>query len=224
MTEETIDPSEEQTGQLEQQEQPETVEEVEAQPKHSTADYNWEQTRQLIQMQKSRIEELESRHAAPKQAEPDEFADLDPDDYVTVSKMQKMTEKKAKEYAMQAVQEYAKRQGLESDDKRMRERESDYDYVIENFSVQMLKDPALAYYVQNSPTPAETAYLLGKTSTNYKAHMTKKDGVQKVAKIQKNLDRPATGAVLGTAKVASDRLDGKSKADIWKESQQYARQ
>lgn len=185
-------------------------------------DHNWEQARQLMQMQKARIEELERRHAPT--VEKDELEDMDPEDYVTVAKANKLAEKKAREVAMQAVQQYSREQNITSDEARMRKEEQDYDYVIENFAAQLFRDqPALAYHVQQSRNPAETAYLLAKTSSNYKAYMAKQNGTSKADKIKQNASRPATGSALGPTKVTSDPTGGKSKDEIWKEAQEYAR-
>ncbi|MDP4164530.1 MAG: hypothetical protein Q8898_15650, partial [Bacillota bacterium] len=125
------------------------------------AEINWEQARQALQMQKAEIEELRQRlaqQAQPKvEEEPDEFADMDPSDYVTVEKAQKLAEKKAKIAAKQIVGEYMQQQNLENDQARMRSKHDDYDYVIENYAIPLIKqDPALAHKIQTSRNPAET--------------------------------------------------------------------
>jgi len=194
---------------------------------------NWRQANEVMRYQKMRIEELErERQNASKQPPPveeiDEFANEDPDNYITVAKARSMAdkaaEKKAKIYAQQAVQEYAQQQSVAISEERARTKYDDYDYVMETFALPMIKnDPALAYKIQNSKNPAETAYKLGKISDDYEGTMNKAAVSPKAEKILKNSQRPTSSNAAGTLKTQADKYSNMSQADIWSESQKYAK-
>jgi hypothetical protein len=194
---------------------------------------NWRQANEVMRYQKMRIDELErERQNASKQPPPveeiDEFANEDPDNYITVAKARSMAdkaaEKKAKIYAQQAVQEYAQQQSVAISEERARTKYDDYDYVMETFALPMIKnDPALAYKIQNSKNPAETAYKLGKISDDYEGTMNKAAVSPKAEKILKNSQRPTSSNAAGTLKTQADKYSNMSQADIWSESQKYAK-
>lgn len=224
-------------------EETQTQEVVESQqeeaPPTRDVDKNWEQVHQVLKLQKQKIEELESRLAQPpaklEEQEPDEFAELDPEDYLTVDKAkklaEKMAEKKAKEAARQIVEEYARQQSLSSDEQRMRTKYDDYDYVIENYAIPLIKnDPALAYRIQQSKNPAETAYKLGKLSDSYEETTMKQQTSPKAEKIIKNSSRPVSSNAAGSSlKSQADqfsKLDPRNPQDaarIYEQAQRYAR-
>lgn len=196
-------------------------------PEKTPAEINWDQTRAVLQMQKQRIEELEQlvNKKAAQVVDEDEFEELDPSDYVTVEKAQKLAEKKAKSAAREIVGEYMQQQNLNNDEQRMRAKCEDYDYVIENFAVPLIKnDPALAHKIQTSKNPAETAYKLGKLADNYQEKEVAKQNTQKVEKILKNSSRPTSGNSLGTPlKGQADQVMKMSPQQVWEMSQKYAR-
>lgn len=206
---------------------------VQADPKEeviekSKTEINWEAAQNVLRLQKQQIEELTARLNAQKPSEPeehDDLADLEPSDYVTVEKAQKLAEKKARAAAKQIVGEYMQQQNLTNDEARMRTKCPDYDYVIENFAVPLIKnDPALAYKIQTSRNPAETAYRLGKLADNYEEPMKTKENTQKAEKIIKNSSRPVSGNSLGAPlKGQADEVLKMSPKDIWEQSQKYAR-
>jgi hypothetical protein len=216
-----------------QEEQVQEQIEVKEEPKEDPNVINWRQANEVMRLQKQRIEELEqerqySKKQAPVQEEVDEFADEDPDNYATVGKVLKMTEKaaekKAKAYAQQAVQEYAQQQAVAMSEERARSKFDDYDYMIENFALPMIKnDPALAYKIQQSKNPAETAYKLGKLSDSYEETMSKAAPSPKAEKILKNSQRPTSSNAAGSLKTQADKYSNMSPAEIWSESQKYAR-
>jgi hypothetical protein len=203
----------------------------EAAPKE--ADKNWHYANQVMEMQKKRIQELEQLHQnnqvkAPVE-ERDEFDDLDPNDAVTVFQARKMAEKMAEKKAMEAakrmMQEYSQTQAVATDEARMRAKHEDYDYVLENYALPLIKnDPALAHKIQNSKNPAETAYRLGKMSDDYEEGIMKKETSPKAEKILKNTSRPlSANAASSSLKGQADKFSNMSKADVWAESQKYAR-
>lgn len=233
MTEET-EVAEEQTQAP--QEQVEAVQEVqEAQrqePKETDQDRNWKAAGEALRLQKQRIEELESKLAqqAPvQQEEPDELDQLDPDDYVSVAKAKeiakKLAAKEAQNTAKQVVQEYIQQQNILQDEQRMRSKFEDFDYVIENYAIPMIKnDPALAYKVQNSKNPAETAYKLAKISDEYEGAQMKQQTSPKAEKIIKNSQRPVSGNAVGTPlRSQAEDFSKMSKQDVWAMSEKYAR-
>jgi hypothetical protein len=216
------------------QEQSQEQIQVKEEPKEDPNTVNWRQANEVMRLQKQRIEELEKSHQqyaqrqAPVAEEPDEFANEDPDNYITVDKARKMAEKaaekKAKAYAQQAVQEYAQQQTVAMSEDKARTKYDDYDYVMENFAIPMIKnDPALAYKIQQSKNPAETAYKLGKLSDSYEDTMTKAAPSQKAEKILKNSQRPTSSNAAGSLKTQADKYSNMSQAEIWAESQKYAR-
>lgn len=210
----------------------ESDEKVESAPR-GNADHNWDQVRQVLQMQKQEIEELKKRleeKVKPiPQEEPDELDGLDPQDYVTVEKAAKLAEKKAEKKAVQAarqiVEEYIHQQTVQSDEQRMRSKHEDYDYIVENFAIPLIKnDPALAHKIQTSKNPAETAYKLGKLSDAYEEQTVKQKNSNKAEKILKNSSRPVSATSVGTPlKNQADQFTNLSPSQIWEMSQKYAR-
>jgi hypothetical protein len=195
---------------------------------------NWRQANEVMRLQKQRIDELERERLERLQQiqkpveEPDEFANEDPDNYITVAKARQMAEKaaekKAKAFAQQAVQEYAQQQSVAVSEDRARSKYEDYDYVIETYALPMIKnDPALAYKIQQSKNPAEIAYKLGKLSDSYEESMTKAPPSPKAEKILKNSQRPTSSNAAGSLKTQADKFSNMSQAEIWAESQKYAR-
>lgn len=216
-----------------QEEQVESVVENKAEPKEDPNTVNWRQANEVMRLQKQRIDELERDRQERAQArepveEPDEFANEDPDNYITVAKarqmLEKTAEKKARAMAQQAVQEYAQQQTVAMSEDRARTKYEDYDYVMETYALPMIKnDPALAYKIQQSKNPAETAYKLGKLSDGYEETMTKAAQSPKADKILKNSQRPTSSNAAGALKTQADKYANMSQADIWAESQKYAR-
>jgi hypothetical protein len=209
--------------------------EVKEESKEDPNVINWRQANEVMRLQKQRIDELERFHQeqaqqrqAPAVEEVDEFAGEDPDNYITVQKARRMAdkaaEKKAKVYAQQAVQEYAQQQAVSLSEERARSKYEDYEYVMQNFALPMIKnDPALAYKIQQSKDPAETAYKLGKISDSYEDSMTKAAPSPKAEKILKNSQRPTSSNAAGSLKTQSDKYSNMSQSEIWAESQKYAR-
>ena len=213
-------------------EQPQVVAKQEESPKEDVQKVNWERANEVLRCQKMRIDELESKLSQKpivEEVEKDEFADLDPEDNLTVAQARKMAEKLAEKTAMKAakqmVAEYAQNQNLNNSEEKARSKYSDYDYVIENHALPMIKnDPALAYKIQQSKNPAETAYKLGKLSDSYEETVAKQPTSQKAEKIIKNSQRPVSSNAAGTSlkSMASD-VSKMSPQQIWEESQKYAR-
>jgi hypothetical protein len=195
---------------------------------------NWEKAREALKSQQLKIAELEERLVASQrpvpQEEPDEFADLDPEDYMTVAKARQMAEKiavkKATEAAKKEVQEYVKQQTIQNDETRCRSKFEDYDYVMENYAIPLIKnDPALAYKIQNSKNPAETAYKLGKLSDDYEEATVKQSVSPKAEKVLKNTQRPISGNAIGSPlKTQADSFSKMSPQQVWEMSQKFARQ
>lgn len=207
--------------------QQDSVANAKASPDH------WQAANQALRFQKQKIEELERRLTEKEkqvvEEEPDEFADLDPEDYVKVGKArqiaERIAEKKAMETARKVVQEYSQQQSLQSDEQRMRSRHEDYDYVVENFAIPLIKnDPALAYRIQSSKNPAETAYKLGKLSDEFQEESMKQQVSPKAERILKNASRPvSSNASVSPLKNQSEQFSKMSREDVWAQSQKYAR-
>lgn len=236
MTEETQTVQE--TAQEEQRDQSQPV--IEAQSQETSkeepradADHNWKQANEVLRIQKQEIEYLKAQMAqmAKPQEEPekDEFADLDPEEYLTVDKARKMAEKlaekKAAETAKKYVAEYVQQQNIQNDEARARSKYDDYDFVLENYALPLIKnDPALAYKVQTSKNPAETAYRLGKLSDSYEEGAMKQPVSPKAEKILKNASRPVSGNAVGNPlKTQADQFSKMSSQQVWEMSQKFAR-
>ena len=196
-------------------------------------DVNWQRANEVMKFQQQRIADLEaqfaSRSSPPQVEEKDEFASLDPEEYLTVGKARQMAEKLAEKKAMEAakkiVQEYSQQQRMEMGEQQARGKYQDYDYVIENFAVPLIKnDPALAYKVQTSKNPAETAYKLGKLSDGYEEAVKEAPTSPRAEKILKNSSRPVSGNALGNSlKSQADKFSSmKPGREVWELSQQYA--
>lgn len=196
-------------------------------------DRNWREANRVLGEQKQKIAELEARmtqqQAKPAEEEKDEFADMDPDDYLKVGtaiKMaEKLSEKKATAAAKKLVGEYAYSQKVASDEANMRSTHDDYDYVIDNFAMPLIKnDPVLAHKLMTSKNPALTAYKLGKMSDAFEEQSVEQMVSPKAAKIMKNAARPTSGNALGQPlKSQADALSKMSPQQVWEQSQKYAR-
>jgi len=218
---------------------PETAEQVETPEKEAEeapkkdVDHNWQEANRVLKLQQQKIAELEMRLNQPspikEEPEKDEFANLDPEGYLTVADARRLAEKTATKQAEAAakrvVQEYAQQQTVQQDEQRARSKYEDYDYVLENYAIPIIKnDPALAYKVQTSKNPAETAYKLGKLSDNYEESMNKQQTSPKAEKILKNSQRPVSGNAVGSPlKTQTDSFAKLSKEEIWSQSQKFAR-
>ncbi len=215
--------------------QSEEIKDTPIEPPKKDAGFNWEQTRQALHLQKQQIEELKAKleqSSQPKpQPEEDVFAGLDPNDYLTVEKAKELSTKhagkEAARIARQVVQEYVQQQNVATDESKARSKYEDFDYVIENFAIPMIKnDPALAYKIQSSKNPAEVAYKLAKISDEYEAETMKQQSPSpKAEKILKNTQRPVSSAAASSPlKTQADNFSKMSKEEIWAQSQKYARQ
>lgn len=212
---------------------PQEEEQIQPEAAKASVDVNWERANEVLRLQKQKIEELEARLsqiAQPKAIEePDEFDKLDPEDYLTVAKAKDLAKKTASKEAQQAakkiVEQYVHEQNLVQDESRMRSKYEDYDFVIDNYVLPELKNnPALAYKIQQSKNPAETAYKLGKLSDQYEESTMKKEVSPKAEKIMKNTSRPlSSSAASSHLKNQATDFSKMSKQDIWEMSQKYAR-
>jgi hypothetical protein len=198
----------------------------------SDSTINWKKATATMAAQKQEIEALkaylqqaEQRKAYEAQQAQEKAEEMDPDEPITYQKANTIAERKAKEMAGKLLDEYKQQHALESDEARMRSKHDDYDYVLETYAVPLIKkDPALAYKIQQSRTPAETAYKLGKLSDEYEANMAKKDISPKAEKVLKNVNRPTNSNAVGNLKNQSEEATQLSPQEIWARSQKYARQ
>ena len=215
------------------QSQVEAAVETSQEVRQPALDVNWQRANEVLRQQQQEIADLKARlnyQPIPQPVEEkDEFASLDPEEYMTVGKArqmaEKMAEKKATQAAAKMIQEYDQKQRMELGETNARGKYQDYDYVIETYAIPLIKnDPALAYKVQNSKNPAETAYKLGKLSDSYEASQEVVTS-PKAEKILKNASRPVSGNALGTPlKTQGDKFSSmKPGKDVWEMSQQYAR-
>jgi hypothetical protein len=219
--------------------QPEVEQDAVDQQSDSTRpDTNWQEARGVMASQKALIEareaEIQALRAhlasvarAPTTAreEPDELDDLDESEVATVGQARKLASKLAKKEAKEIVEQYMTKHTLISDEERMRGENDDYDYVLENFAIPLIKkDPALARIVQTSRNPAQKAYQLGKLSDDYVEQSTKQQVSPKAQKILKNASRPVSANAIGAPlKNQAEDFSKLSAQDVWSMSQKYAR-
>lgn len=217
--------------------QEEQVVEQPQEPEKKPVEINWERANEVLKLQKQRIEELEAKLtkqvAPPKvEDEKDELDSLDADEYITAAKAKmirdsakKQAVKQAEQTTRQVLQEYAQQQKIASDEQRMRGKHEDFDYIIENFAIPMIKnDPALAYQIQMSKNPAETAYKLAKISDEYEGSTMKQQSSQKAEKILKNSSRPVSSNAVGSPlKNQAEDFSKLTSNQIWEMSQKYAK-
>jgi hypothetical protein len=217
------------------QETQEVVEQSQAQTQEVTQknneNINWEKANEVMRLQKQRIDELEAKFAKQqeKPPEPDPLEKMDPSEYLTVEQAKMLVhqsaEKKAEIKARQVVEEFATQQKVLQDEQRMRSKHEDFDYVIENFAIPMIKnDPALAHKIHMSKNPAEAAYKLAKISDEYEETMSKQQTSPKAEKIMKNAQRPvSSNAVSASLKTQADDFSKLSREQVWEMSQKFAR-
>lgn len=210
-------------------EEPE-VEVTEPEAQVNTQEYNWKQAQEVMSHQKREIEALRDQmnqfaKPAVAQEEPDEFESADPEDYITLGKAREMASREAKKQAKKIIEEYSQKQNIANDEVRARGKYEDYDYVIDNYALGLIKnDPALAYQVQNSRNPAETAYRLGKMTDGYQESMNKQTS-PRAEKILKNSSRPVSShSGQSSLKSQADAFSNMSKEQVWAEAQRYASQ
>lgn len=208
-----------------------TQQSVQEIPQKNNENINWERANEVMRLQKQRIDELEEKFAKQqeKPPEPDPLEKMDPSEYVTVEQaralVDKSAEKKAEIKARQVVQEFANQQKVIQDEQRMRSKYEDFDYVVENFAIPMIKnDPALAHKIQISKNPAEAAYKLAKISEEYEESMGKQQTSPKAEKIIKNAQRPVSSNAVSTSlKTQADDYSKLSPQQIWEMSQKFAK-
>lgn len=225
--------------QEEQVEVPEVEAAVKETPKPSVDD-NWAQARAVLKAQKEELEmlkyQMQQQQLQQKKAEivevEDEIDKLPHDELLTKAQAQKLADKRAEKIIKQRFDEYEKRlkeneqaRLLEDSETRARGKFDDYDYVVENFALPLIKsDPAFAYQVKNSKDPALAAYKLGKLSDAYEDHTTKQSVSPKAEKVLKNVARPVSGNAINTSlKGQADMASNMSAQQIWEQSQRYAK-
>lgn len=205
----------------------EEAKEIATQP--SQAEINWKQANEVMRANQQRIDELERRLVEKERAsadEQDEFENLDDEDYTqnkALKKLNKEIRELKKALGNQVVS--TEQQKINQCEQQARNTHDDYDYVIENFAIPLIKnDPALAYKVQNSKNPAETAYKLGKLSDSYEETTMKQQTNSKSERILKNSSRPVSSNAVGSPlKSQADQFSKMSPQQIWEQSQKYAR-
>lgn len=213
--------------------------EVKETPK-PTVDDNWAQARAVLKAQKEELEMLkyqmqqqqqQHKKAAEVEVE-DEIDKLPNDELLTKAQAQKLADKRAEKLIKQRFTEYEHKlkeneqaRILEDSESRARSKFDDYDYVVENFALPLIKaDPAFAYQVKASKDPALAAYKLGKLSDAYEDHTTKQTVSPKAEKVLKNIERPVSGNAINTSlKGQASMASNMSAQQIWETSQRYAK-
>ena len=209
----------------EQVEQVETVEDnevQEAQPEQqeSDSDRNWKAVRakeKEMEAELSRLREeqayLKGQFDSRKESEPqpkNEMDSLDPDDLLSVSQGRKLVEDMKRQYEDQIAD-----MRLEQEENRIRSQFSDYDEVLEKYSIPLLKtNPDFANGFRTAQNKAQYAYQIGKGQMleNKLQEMEKVQAEpqrSRAERIVENARRPGT---LSSARGGQPKL---SQADYW---------
>lgn len=214
----------------EPQEQNESQGEEKAQ---NSAEYNWRELRSVaqtqkmeIESQKSEIETLKTRlEEINKPKEVDEWEGYDPDDYAKVEHVKKSTsEMKQLKKQLASMQQKLQITEAERKENEARSKFDDYDYVIDNFGIPMIKkNPALGQALKALPNWAEMAYEMAKATPEYKAAQSNVTA-PKAEKVIKNTERPTSiNAAPASVKKQVDVFSSLSPSEVWKKSQEFAR-
>lgn len=183
---------------------------------------NWREVRNIMQEQRSKIENLERelthfRNPA-KQEEADPLDSLSEDDVVTVADMKRYAAKVAKSTAQELYEKNTLQQEIESTPNRY----SDYYDVIKYVEPLVKQNPALMGAIERAPNPREAAYQMAKMYLQ-----TQNTGSQTAQKIEENLSKPKPADSLSIGQGVSGGMDRKDlsledRAKIWEQAQRYA--
>ncbi len=209
----------------ESEEVTETTQQPEQKVQDNSSDQNWARVREVLNSQKSEIEDLKRQVQANSNPETDEFEGVDGEDYATVNMMKKPSKKmKELENTVQQLQQSLKINEATRQEEIMRSKNDDYDYVIEKFGIPLIeKTPALKETLLKIPNWAEMAYNMAKATPEYKAAQSQ-DNSKKVEKVIKNTERPTSANAAGTSmKSQAEVFANLSPSDVWKKSQEFAR-
>ncbi len=208
-------------AEVQPEQQPENQEPVQVESK--TEDHNWSQVRGVLQTQKSEIDELK-RQVAEK-PEVDEFAGVDPEEYVTFGQHQKLSQKNSQKESKEIadLKEQLMLMKSETRENIARDKHDDYDYVIQNFGLPLVhNNPRLKAALKVCDDWAEMAYNMAKATPEYQKSLTQNS--PKAEKVQKNIERPTSANAAGSSlKNQTSYFADMSKAEVWKQSQEFAR-
>lgn len=165
-----------------QPQETETVQESK-EPVKGSAEYNFRETRKLIEQQSREIQELKQREyermqaaQAPQAAQVDELGGLSYEDYTT--------RKHVEALAARVVEERLAQQEYATAEDRVRLKHKDYDDVVNDENIQKLinDSPRLANLLKSSDNPYLDAYEFIKQTSFYNEKNKKRaPGVDKVA-------------------------------------------
>ena len=209
----------------ESEEVTETTQQPEQKVQDNSSDQNWARVREVLNSQKSEIEDLKRQVQANSNPETDEFEGVDGEDYATVNMMKKPSKKmKELENTVQQLQQSLKINEATRQEEIMRSKTDDYDYVIENFGIPLIeKTPALKETLLKIPNWAEMAYNMAKATPEYQKAQSQ-DNSKKVEKVIKNTERPTSANAAGSSlKSQAEVFANLSPSDVWKKSQEFAR-
>lgn len=214
-----------QTQTQESEEVTENTQQPEQKAQDNSSDQNWARVREVLNSQKSEIEDLKRQVQVNNNPETDEFSGVDGEDYATVNMVKKPSKKmKELENTVQQLQQSLKINEATRQEEIMRSKTDDYDYVIENFGIPLIeKTPALKETLLKIPNWAEMAYNMAKATPEYQKAQSQ-DNSKKVEKVIKNTERPTSANAAGASlKSQAEVFANLSPSDVWKKSQEFAR-
>jgi hypothetical protein len=193
------------------------------------AEYNWQETRRVIQEQERQIRERDDYIAriqqqySPKQEEVDETDKLANDDLTTKAHVVKLAKKMAKEAAQEVLRE---REAATVGD-RIKQRFPDFDDVVTDESLKQLQKskPEKFYSFQNTPDPYAQAVavydeilMMGGTMAKPKPSLDKEKAIKNSQK-PLSVNSVAKQSAIGNAHAFENGLTPELKASLWKEMQ-----
>lgn len=192
--EELVAPVEEETSQPSAANQ-----EVAAEPRPGSADYNFREMRRLLEEQQREIRSLREERLyapAPQESEEEDLSTLRNSDFLTVAQ--------AKKLAQQQAEELLHQREIDTQEERSRFRHSDYDSVVSKENIEeLLKDKTIDQTLRNSPNPYEAAYTMIKNSYSYNQKMQQSQKrAAEADRIQKNLSKPASSNAIASKAIS----------------------
>lgn len=193
----------------------------------SSEDKNWKEVREIMQQQKQKIAELETKLgdkenvSLPKEEDP--LEQLSDEDIVTVGDAKKMVASMARKYASEVVEERQRKQAID----RVPSQFGDYNEIISLVDEYVKENPTAENAILNSPNPRLTAYELVKSSTLYQRKIAKKETSDNVQKAIDNSKKPVSSQTIGTTSPLNDmnkyeKMTKERAAEIRKLSEEYA--
>lgn len=202
--------------------EPETVQDnsVSQEPQKGSSEYNFRETRKIIEQQSREINELRYHLGAMQQKPAPVEEDPSDSDYLTKKQWRELEEQR----------EAQRRAQLEYDaaEDRMRLKNRDYDEVVTEQNIKELieDDSDLSETLRNAPNPYATAYKLIKKSSFYQQKQVKPKKNMEAEKIVQNVSKPVSSNAVQARPLATANEFASSSSEerqaLYREMMSYA--